>query len=162
MKKSADVFSMSFLDVLTCGLGAVLLLFFILMTLRKEFVVSAARTARGGTVSGAVDASPFLILATTPSETGIWDSEANAWDILGEPQAELRTESGASYAVVYGEEAPSLETRIVLSALKPDTLLHVQVFTRGKWLYSAEGTAEKLGATNGKLLLWPDSGRTEP
>jgi hypothetical protein len=112
MQDDADT-SLSFLDVLTNGMGSLLVLFFLMAALQTaDGAASAPETA---------DAEPFLILTSaTPLATLFDRPAAECWHVTGDPAFDTRArrDAGPGHALLYADRPPGPTAVIALHELR--------------------------------------------
>src|SRR5262245_53768553 len=154
MSQDNSVWSVSFLDLITCGLGSVLLLFDILLVLKGDLDFGNRQEG----VRGGQDEAPFVELISAPPHTQLWiDSERSPWEVRGEPPARQRINHGPNFAVLYADRPPPPGTRVLLGPFRPDVRFGLQVFYNGKRGLPREGlTATAIGLLEeGRACVWP-------
>lgn len=144
MRDDADT-SLSFLDVLTNGMGSLLVLFFLMAALRTAdgvaFGEGAGRTA---------NAEPFLIM--TSAATLFDRPTAECWRVTGDPGFEARTrrDAGPGHALLYADRPPGPDAVIALHEVRADAVVKVEVYRGRERVLIAERKP-----VAGRLTLWP-------
>jgi hypothetical protein len=140
--------SLSFLDVLTNGLGSLLVLLFLMAALRT------ADAGASGDEVARTDAEPFLILASAVPPTVLFDRPtAECWHVTGDLAFDTRArrDAGPRHALLYAERPPQPDAVIALHDLRADAVLKVEVY-RGR---ERVHTAQRKPGGDGRLTLWP-------
>jgi hypothetical protein len=144
MRDDADT-SLSFLDVLTNGMGSLLVLFFLMAALR--IADGTATTPRSG------DVEPFLILASTPHPATLFDRRAaEPWHV-SDPAFDRRArrDAGPTHAILYADRPPGPAAVVALHELRVGVSVKVEVFRGGERILAAE----RKPGVDGRLVLWP-------
>lgn len=162
MSRHSGILSLSFLDVMTCGMGGMLLLFFILCILKGELEL-AEGAAQEITEAGRRTAPFVVVVAAEPGKL-LWEGDGPGdWKLEGFDQHELGRGIGRNYAVLYIKRTPPQSSAVRIGPLRPGTRLTVQVFERGKRAFAAGPfLAAELGAVGNHLQVWPVVGEKRP
>lgn len=162
MSRHLGVMSLSFLDVMTCGMGGMLLLFFILCIIKGELEL-ADRSVREATELGQL-AAPFVVVVAAEPGSLLWENEVvGEWSTEGLDRRELGLGVGRNYAVLYAYRSPPNTAQVRIGPLMPKARLTVQVFERGKRAFAAGPLLpSELGAASSHLQIWPLAGENRP
>lgn len=148
--------SLSFLDVMTNGMGSLLVLFFLMAALQGgDFAAHQAQGFDRGKGQGGAEAEakrPFVIVVSGQAGAALFAREGG-WAIEGDAAfaQEARTSTGANYALLYAEVPPGNECRIGLKGLRPDATGTLTIF-QDKALHSRR-SIQPVKAD--PLAIWP-------
>jgi hypothetical protein len=155
-----DGSALSFLDVLTNGLGSLLVLFFLMSALRSGIISETPTpvdetTQQGfhrGDDRGKMD--PFVVLVSGPAKSALF-VKGNGDRFLVEGEAAVppgrRFSVGTNYALLIAEAAPAEGCSIQLIGLRPDATGWVRVFHGEKLLLARTLQPGR----DGKMPIWP-------
>ena len=147
--KNRSGLSVSFLDLMTCSLGAVLLLFFILAAVKEHFEYH--RVTRPETETSDLEESPFVIVAYSKANEMLFsDPERQRWEVRPH-DPNIHMFSGTNYAILLAAKTPSIATRIELVSLNPQAEFRWQVMDGSRLLPLVNDKA----ADDGRMKLWP-------
>lgn len=151
------VSTLSFLDLLCCGLGGVMMLFMIVVAVKGR--VEFGPTRRPST-PGVQQQSPFavVIVAVGPAPLFVPELAASRspFDARGDAstsRADRRSSWGERYALYLAERPPSA---LKIGPFAPGAEADVQVFSRGRRRLSGRLSDLKPGLdSKGMLAIWP-------
>ncbi len=156
-RKRAITNHLSFLDVFTCGLGAVLLLLFAAIALNRHLNFNGDPVAAPMPAEGEL-AAPFVILLT--SEEDFSRDAPPEWTFSKHSRHKLDLAThGRDYAFLGLAVKPALDERILFGPLPADEAgkLQVRVFRDGEaiWKDSPQSGSAFYRNDDGNLQLWP-------
>ncbi|MFO1063096.1 MAG: hypothetical protein U0892_04385 [Pirellulales bacterium] len=151
MAQANDSSSISFLDLLTCGLGGILLLFFIVVALRDEIDLDGQQTEKGKAVE---KDSVVLIHIASPEGETLFD-KSGAWVLVQDsevtpmPQS-ITTSFGSSFAVFYAVKPLPRGSKLRLDGIRSDAKFEVVVTDR----FGSQDVDSKLVQSDGWVYSW--------
>jgi hypothetical protein len=168
MNKDSSVLSLSFMDVMTSGMGSLLLLFFIMVATQSSLDLSSSpspsRASRDditgeSAVPGEQDLSPFAVLIQTDAGTELWKPDAKVtWESLGDASNWKRSH-GLNYVMVHGLRTPAHDAELRVGPV-PDNAengtVRVDVFRKGK--RTTKRALLPADIVNGMFRIWPVHG----
>jgi hypothetical protein len=154
-EQNSDALTTSFLDIITCGLGSILLLFFLMVAIKGEMQFDDNSLSEQG--QNRHD-SPLIILVTGENnQKTIWaNGVTEPWQAGG---AEFSTvlQYGQGYAVLYARKMPPRDWRLSVGPFDPNASVTVEVISDGQRLLrlSSDKIKEITRQQQGILPLWP-------
>jgi hypothetical protein len=120
--------SLAFLDVMTCSLAGVFLLFFSILAIKKHlaFVGGDEQQASSGETSG----SPFIIVVSISAPGPLFEG-SGTW-MIPESTMHLSQTAGEDFAVCYGAGPLSTNGIIQLGPLSKAARFSVQILYEGE------------------------------
>lgn len=115
--------TLSLLDVMTCGMAGVLLLFLTVIGLRAELNLSDS-DARG---DSGVSSAPFLLLILS-DDGDLFDGSRG---FLAGEDAGLSFEAGRDHAIFFGRETPDELAEVWLANVADEAFVRVQLVEEG-------------------------------
>lgn len=149
--------SLSFLDVLTNGMGSLLVLFFLMAALQSADATLPSSDSRGVGMRTA-ETEPFVILLTSPTNAVLFPRpNAESWRINGDPAfaARVRRDVGPTHALLYADRPPDDNEVITLHDLPTAVGVKVEVYVGRERVLAVEQQA----GGDGRLVLWPRGGK---
>lgn len=155
------VSGLSYLDLLCCGLGAVTMLFMILVAL-KGTIQFGPPPAPGPPAEG--DVSPFVVVLAASGPEALFTSTptdgASRFSIEG-PEFAVRTDScGSRHAFLVAERPPRQDAKVKVGPISPSASFDVQVVFQGRAIwrsrYDPTENPAPLGP-GGVLAIWPEA-----
>lgn len=156
--EQADSVSMSFVDVITNGMGSMLVLFLLMTVLRQAVDLGAPHSPNGsegeGGQTGAVAAArapekdPFVILVTSSGRRPLFAGQGQ-WD-LSDEFGNARRNTGATFAAVYAALPPPAGATVVLRGARSGEVVTVQVWHKGAMTARTETPRG-----DGSVPVWP-------
>jgi hypothetical protein len=151
----SNMLTTSFLDVITCGLGSILLLFFLMVAIKGEMQFDDGTQTEF--VQDERTAAPLIILVTGQDSRPIWAAGvAEPWQ-ASPGVFDHQLAAGPNYAVLYARQPPPRDWTLKLGPLAADARVNVQVIADGRRVIPAE-TEERKTATwkEGDFIsVWP-------
>ena len=143
---TSSIFSLSFIDVLLNSFACLLVLFFIMLTLRSQVmwspVESTAKSAvNGGNADSAEPVSPFLVLVKIkpqPDRALPWardrERQPRPFFIQDDDSDNMgvSTSYGADFAVLYAKRPPAPDAKVYLNLAFPHQPGTVTVYVNGR------------------------------
>lgn len=160
MTDDNDAATTSFLDIITCGLGSVLLLFFLMVVIKGEMQFdssSSDETTQSVGSSQKAGTAPLVVLVTAADGKRLWAAEgAEPWQLPDAP-FDHEKQSGPNYAVLYARQTPPPGWTLSVGPFAPDARVNVQVIANGKRVYHINNADVKsLNWRRGDFLpVWP-------
>lgn len=157
--EQSDSVSMSFVDVITNGMGSMLVLFLLMTVLRQAVDLGAPHSPEGtegvGGQTGAVAASrtpekdPFVILVTSSDRRQLFDAGGGRWE-LSDEFGGARRNTGGTFAALYAALPPPAGATVVLRGARAWEVVNVQVWHGGKMTARTETPRG-----DGAVAVWP-------
>lgn len=153
MSPSNSSSSISFLDLLTCGLGGILLLFFIVVASRKLVEFNARQKVGGQSFN---EESVVIIHVATRSGEPLFEKPSSAWALQSNNQTIphpkfVMTSIGTSFAVFYSMTPLPRGTTLWLTGLKEDADIESAVTDR---FGTKEVNWQSVKQENGLIYSW--------
>ena len=134
--------SVSFLDLLTCSFGGMLLLFFVVVTINQALTLQELAESRRK-ISTAARTPKFVIVVYTSRSEGLFPEvpSKSPWKVKPDPGGfEHEWFAGRDFAVLTAERNPPNGVGIEFHPRMDSPRFELQVFSRGQRL--AAGTSE--------------------
>lgn len=151
---------LSFLDLMTCGLGGMLLLFFIVLTVHRAVTLAGSGTDRPNPAP-VRSAAPFVIVAHAASDEPLFAQEPkeSPWELRpAVPEFRYTWYGSSDFAVLYSDAPPPVGTTIALRQLGDTSRFTAQVFSGGRRVFCELLTFEE-GADS--CSVWPLKSKEE-
>jgi len=147
-------FSLSFMDVVTCGLGGILLVFFILVATSRSRILFGERGASAQAEDP--EAGTVLIVVIGEGDKPLWSEGVDPWLATGAAES-LVQHANAHSASAYSLVPLAGDARIRLQPPLPGAVFQIQIFVDGIRTAHYTGTGEGQGGADGRILVWPYS-----
>jgi hypothetical protein len=153
----SDMLSTSFLDVITCGLGSILLLFFLMVAIKgnMQFDYNHQSIQAKDNRSKA----PLIVMITEKEGRNLWEKGVSyPWqETSGISNFAYKHISGPDYAILYVQERPPSNWNMKVGPFASDIRVNIQVIADGRQVIhesNAEINTSRLHTEN-NLQLWP-------
>jgi hypothetical protein len=140
--------ALAFVDVITNGLGGMLILFFLVILLQTQLEWKDSRTPTTGHKGR--DSSPFVLIVKTKDGAAAFDPKAkdSVWQFQGMPAGEVSTRRGVhwdwgtNYGLFVANRPPSLNARASIATPPTPTTFVVELYPAGapRKVYEVEST----------------------
>jgi len=151
----SNMLTTSFLDVITCGLGSILLLFFLMVAIKGEMEFDDGTQADSSQTERV--AAPLIVMVTGQEGRPIWaPGVTQPWQA---PQAEFdhKWVVGQDYAILYAAQPPPRQWTMKVGPFAPNSRVSVQVISDGRRALQVTNVEMKsIAWREGDYLpLWP-------
>lgn len=152
-------FTLTLLDVLTCGMGGMLLLFVIIIAVNDDLTFDKQQAAsQAGREDG--DRVPLAVILTGSARDPLWPAGGESpWVVPVKLQEEelVRFSHGKNYAVLFAKNSSETGPEIWVGPLPPGASASVCVAFGNRKIHLQ--TADQLAAlprrADGKVRIWP-------
>jgi hypothetical protein len=151
----SNMLTTSFLDVITCGLGSILLLFFLMAAIKGEMQFGASTRAELTQTDRAP--VPLIVMVTGQDSLPIWaQGVAQPWQ-APEANFDHKWVVGRDYAILYAAQLPPHGWTLKVGPFAANARISVQVISEGRRALQATNVEMRsIAWRDGDWLsLWP-------
>lgn len=165
MNKDHSVLSLSFLDVMTSGMGSLLLLFFIMVATQASLDLSSSSETNSGresltgesSIEGKRNAAPFAVVIRCNAGKSLWKADSKMLWMPRGSEFNWRNSHGDNYAITHGLRTPPQGAELWVGPVAVEPPFTIDVFQNGKRTASRRATPGDIDS-DGMFRVWPASG----